>query len=281
MKRTKKIIATLLAMLTIGTNAMAQGSFETHDYGTFKLHVYYSNDVMADASYIIEGKDQLITLEQPLFKNNVQQYDEYLAKLGKPVEVRITDYHLGGTGNNEIVMAEGMSKFVDEGAYAAMMKGFAQSFGDKIVALPTGKRTKIPFNSTQTWNGITFEFRHGSTSDFPAASILIGKRVYFTHWAPSKSHMSYLQLSSPKAIDAELTETKKAIKSGATLFIGGHGGANDKTAAQFKIDYLKTLKKLMKQNRTPQALADAMRKTYPNLPGAEGLEQLTKTLYAK
>lgn len=57
MKRTKKIIATLLAMLTIGTNAMAQGSFETHDYGTFKLHVYYSNDVMADASYIIEGKD--------------------------------------------------------------------------------------------------------------------------------------------------------------------------------------------------------------------------------
>lgn len=69
------------------------------------------------------------------------------------------------------------------------------------------------------------------------------------------------------------------MKSGATLFIGGHGGAAKADAVQFKIDYLKTMKKLLAGNRTPEAFIDAMKKAYPNLPGADGLEELAKALY--
>ena len=36
--------------------AQTKGRFEAYDLGSCKLHVYYTNDVMGDASYIIEGR---------------------------------------------------------------------------------------------------------------------------------------------------------------------------------------------------------------------------------
>lgn len=48
---------------------------------------------------------------------------------------------------------------------------------------------------------------------------------------------------------------------------------------EFKIDYLNTVKKLLAENGTPEAFAGAMKKAYPDLPGADGLEELAKALY--
>lgn len=276
----KKFILTLaIAGITLGASAQNKGRFETHDFDNFKLHVYYTNDAMGDASYIIEGKDALVTLEQPLFKDNVAEYDAYLTKLGKPVEQRIADYHLGATGNLPVIMAEGMPKFTSKGAYADMMQGFAQGFGDAIVPLPTGKKSEVAFGSTQTYAGVPFAFRHGATTDFPGASILIGGKVWFSHWAPMKAHVNHLHISSPAAIDAQIAASEEALQSGAELFIGGHGGAAKADAVQFKIGYLKTMKKLLAKNKTADAFVEAMKKAYPDLPGAEGLGELAKALY--
>ncbi|MCY0870845.1 MAG: hypothetical protein OWT27_09725, partial [Firmicutes bacterium] len=62
--------------------------------------------------------------------------------------------------------------------------------------------------------------------------------------------------------------------------VGGHG-ATVATAddVHFKIDYLKKLKELRAANTTPEALATALRKAYPNLPGADGVEALAKAMY--
>ena len=79
--------------------AQTKGHFEVHDLGNFKLHVYYTNDALGDASYIIEGKNALVTMEQPLFKDNVAEFDAYLSQLyGKnymtppPPEKRISTH---------------------------------------------------------------------------------------------------------------------------------------------------------------------------------------------
>ena len=95
-------------LLTITAMAQTKGRFEVHDLGNYKLHVYYTNDALGDASYIIEGTDAIVTMEHPLFKENVAEFDNYLSKLEKPVEKRITDYHVGGTGKHDVVMAQGM-----------------------------------------------------------------------------------------------------------------------------------------------------------------------------
>ena len=253
----KKALFILFNLLTITAMAQTKGRFEVHDLGNCKLHVYYTNDALGDASYIIEGKDALVTMEQPLFKDNVAEFDTYLSKLDKPVETRITDYHVGGTGKHDVVMVQGMPEFTKGEIYGGMMKGFAQAFG----------------------NGVTFEFRHGATSDFPGASILIGGKVYYTHWTPAKAHVSHLQISSPAAIDAEIAEAENSLASGATLFIGGHGGAATRDAVEFKLAYLKKMKEQLAANKTAQAFVDAMKQAYPGLPGEAGLEDLGKALY--
>ncbi len=276
----KKIILTLAAAgMVSGASAQEKGRFEVHDLGSFKLHVYYTNDALGDASYIVEGRNALVTMEQPLFKDNVAEFDAYLAKLNKPAEQRITDYHVGGTAHHDVVMPEGMPEFTKGAVYGGMMQSFAQTFGDALTAMPTGKISEEAFGTTETYAGVPFEFRHGAATDFPGASILIDKKVYYTHWTPAKAHVSHLQVSSPAAVDAEIAESEKALKSGATLFIGGHGGAAKADAVRFKIDYLNAMKKLLAENKTPEAFIEAMKKAYPNLPGAEGLVELAKALY--
>lgn len=275
----KKVVFILFNLLTITAMAQTKGRFEVHDFSQFKLHVYYTNDALGDASYIIEGKDALVAMEQPLFKDNVAEFDTYLSNLKKPVEKRITDYHVGGTGNHDVVMAEGMPEFTKGEVYGGMMQGFAQAFGDALTAMPTGKASEVAFGTTQTWAGVTFEFRPGASSDFPGASILIGGKAYYTHWTPAKAHASHLQISSPAAIDAEIAEAENSLASGAELFIGGHGGAARRDAVEFKIAYLKKMKELLAKNGTVQDFVDGMKKAYPGLPGEAGLEDLGKALY--
>lgn len=258
--------------------AQTKGRFEVYDIDNFKLHVYYTNDALGDASYIVEGKDALVTMEQPLFKDNVVEFDAYLSRLEKPVEKRITDYHVGGTGSHDVVMAEGMPEFTKGEIYGGMMQGFAQAFGDALTDMPTGRAAEVAFGTTQTWAGVAFEFRRGATTDFPGASILIGGKVYYTHWTPVKAHVSHLQVSSPAAIDAEIAEAENSLASGATLFVGGHGGAATRDAVEFKIVYLKKMKELLAENRKAQAFVDAMKDAYPGLPGEAGLEELGKAL---
>lgn len=79
----KKRFAILSTLLTITAMAQTKGTFKTHDFDNFRLHVYHTNDALGDASYIVEGTQAVVTLEQPLFRENVAEYDAYLDALGQ------------------------------------------------------------------------------------------------------------------------------------------------------------------------------------------------------
>ena len=276
----KKLALTALCVMALSAvYAQEKGKFEVHDLNGFKIHVYTTNDALGDASFIIEGKSGLVTLESPIFKDNVAEFNTYAEKLGKPIEKNISDYHMGEEKKDGVVMPEGMPEFVKGPAYSGMMQGFAKNFGDAIVTPHAGTTNEVAFGSTQNWAGVSFKFSHGASTGFPAASILIGGKAYYTHWAYAKAHGNNLHYGSAAAIDAELAEAQNALNSGATLFIGGHGGAGDKEAVQFVINYLNTIKKLMAENKTADAFAKALKTAYPNLPGEEGVEAMANALY--
>ena len=264
---------------TISLGSNAQGNVDVYDFGTFRLHVYNSNDVMSDTSYIVEGENEMVTMEEPLFKECVSEFDTYARSIGKPVVDHIVDFHMGGTGSEEVVQPEGMHKFMREGAYATMMHGFQQAFGDKMVDLPTGGAEEVAFGSTETYAGIPFKFNHGPACDFPGANILIGGKAYYSHWAPFKAHVSHLQISSRQAIDDYLKMLADAKTTGAVLFVGGHGGAWPADAVDFKISYLEKVKQLVAENKDVDAFVKAMTEAYPELPGADGLPALAEVLY--
>lgn len=261
----------------MSTQKETVGQFQAYELDGFKLHVYNSNDVMFDASYIIEGRDGLVVMEYPLFKVNAAEFAEYIKSLGKPVVTDITDYHLGGSDQLPIVMPEGMPKFIEGPIYGGMMKGFAEQFGETMVDLPTQQATEVPFGSTQQYAGVDFRFDRGAASDFPGSMILIGSQVCYTHWTPYQMHMSPLQLGSKDAIDAELAATKAELATGAKYFIGGHGGLVEKPAVEARIAYLEKVKQLRAECKNAAAFADALAKAYPDMPG--DIAPLAEALY--
>ena len=261
----------------MSTQKETVGQFQAYELDGFKLHVYNSNDVMFDASYIIEGRDGLVVMEYPLFKVNAAEFAEYIKSLGKPVVTDITDYHLGGSDQLPIVMPEGMPKFIEGPIYGGMMKGFAEQFGETMVDLPTQQATEVPFGSTQQYAGVDFRFDRGAASDFPGSMILIGNQVCYTHWTPYQMHMSPLQMGSAAAIDAELETTKASLATGARYFIGGHGGLVEKSAVEARIAYLEKVKQLRAECKDAAAFADALAKAYPDMPG--DIAPLAEALY--
>lgn len=255
-------------------NESLVGTFQTYNLDGFKLHVYNTNDVLGNASYIVEGKDGLVVMEYPLFKVNAKEFGDYIAALGKPTVTEISDYHLSGSGQLPLTMPEGMPAFTEGPIYGGMMKGFAEQFGDTMVELPTQKATEVPFGKTQNWAGVDFDFQHGAASDFPGASIIINKQVYYTHWMPAETHISPLQVANAAAVDAELAEAQKSLASGAKYFIGGHGGLAEKAQVEFKIAYLQKVKELLAANKDAASFAEALKTAYPELPGdADALAQ--------
>ena len=277
----KKVLTlTTILIMALSCNTKPQNpKFTEISLPNATLYVYNTGDAMGDASYIVEGKKGLVTIETPLFKENLAEFEQFVKELGKPVVAELADYHVGGTHDRPVVMAEGMGTFTKEGAYAAMMAGFQQGFGDAIVDLPTGKVKEIPFGGKATYAGVDFEFSHGSAADFPGAAILIDGTALLTHWAPAKGHMNNLQLGSAAAVDAELELLKAMKASGAKFFLGGHGGAADAEALAFKTAYVSKVKELLGQNDNAAAFAEALKAAYPGLPGEEGVEALAEALY--
>ncbi len=253
------------------------GQFQVYELNGFRLHVYNSNDVMADTSFIIEGKEGLVVMEYPLFKVNAAEFGEYLKALGKPIVTDITDYHLGGSDQLPIIMPEGMPAFIKGPIYGGMMKGFARSFGETMVALPTQKATEVPFGSTQQFAGVDFRFEHGAESDFPGASIIIGGQVFYSHWAYYTAHMSPLQLGNAAAIDAEMKATNYALASGCKYYIGGHGGLVEKPAVEVRIAYLEKMKALRAEMKDMASFAEALKAAFPDMPGE--IAPLAEALY--
>ena len=80
--------------------AQTKGTFETHDFDNFRLHVYHTNDALGDASYIVEGTQAVVTLEQPLFRENVAEYDSTIFKY-KPAAIARAE-------NNGIFIAQNL-----------------------------------------------------------------------------------------------------------------------------------------------------------------------------
>ena len=260
--------------------AAASGKFDVRDFGTYKLHIYLTEDQMGDASFIIEGADSLVTLEQPLFKVNAAAFDKYLASLGKPVAHRISDFHLGNTGDAALLVPQGMTAVFKGPQYGGMMAHFAEQYGDAIVPLPTGETVEVDFNTDLTLADVPFRFLHGASNDFPGADIVIGKDVVYLHFAPAQAHINTLYASTPAGIDARLAELETALATGATLFVVSHGNPATADYVKFLMDYLGKVKSLRASSPDAEAFAAALTAAFPGLPGEAGVADLAKALYA-
>lgn len=281
MKRVILLCALILPVLS----AQAQGKFEVKNFGNFTLHTYATADPLADMSYVIEGQSGLVVLEPATFLDNIKEFGAYLGKLNKPVEKVIANYHAAGASGfadrSTFVMIEGMPEFVTGAMYGGMMQHFAQSFGSAMDVSEFKAAETVGNNAHVTWAGVDFVFSPGASSDFPAASILIGHEVYYMHFTPvANRHMGALQITSREAVEAQLSALKQAKASGANTFIGGHGMATaDVRAVDFQIEYLQKVKETMAVIKTGDEFILVMQMAYKEIADEASLTALAANLY--
>lgn len=277
-------IILMLGGIIMAISINAQSKFEVKDFGGLKLHTYVTADPLGDMSYIIEGEKSLVVLEPAAFFDNIKEFGEYVKTLNKPVEKVIANYHAAGFSafdHSKLVMIEGMPEFVKGDIYSGMMSNFAAGFGDKMDISEFVPTTIVGKNAKENWAGVEFKFYPGASSDFPAASILIGVKVYYMHFTPvANMHMGALQLTSREAVNAQLSVLEQAKASGATTFIGGHGIATaDISAVNFQIEYLKKVIETRSQIKTGDEFVLVMQMTYPGIAGEDNLTVVAANLY--
>ena len=171
-----------------GDAALLKGELKTYDMDGFRLHVYLTQDALGDATTVVEGRDGLVILEMPLFKENLKEFAGYMKGLGKPVVKVVADYHVGGVADyapDQVVLVEGMSEFAKGAVYGGMLEGFKAAFGDAIDLREHAGHEEVPAEGRRIWAGVAFDFSRGASSDFPASSVVIGGQVCYTHFAPA------------------------------------------------------------------------------------------------
>ena len=282
LKIMKRTSLSLVLLLSITSAVFAQKNMQVYKFKNFYLHVYTSSEAMEDVSIIIEGENELVILEQPSFYNSIKEFNTHVKELKKPIVKVIADYHTGGLADIDpelVVMIEGMPEFEKGEIYSGMIKNFSEIFAGSMDTREHKITATVPKNSIQKWAGIDFKFSPGSVSDFPGASINIGGKVYYSHFAPVIAHFSNLQINSKEAIDALLSELGNAKKSGCELFVGSHGIPTDIKAVDFQIEYLKKMKEILNSSVSEESFISAISKVFPNLPGEKNLKSIAEILY--
>lgn len=247
-----------------------QGKIEVYKYGDMSLHSYTpAREKMPDISFIIEGKDGLVVLEQPSFPDGIKEFKDYLSTLDKPLVKVISSYHTNNLNEWEpslIVTIEGMSEFAK-----------SRSDGDANKLVPANTST-IPANSKQTWAGVDFQFIPAlPTSAFPAADVIIAGKVFYMHGAPAVSHIRGVR--NKEWIDRQLAYLENVKNSGCELIIGSHGAAARSDVLDFQVAYLEKVKGVMNTAKSKEDFISDMKDSFYGLTGEANLTATAENLY--
>lgn len=98
--------------------AQTKGTFETHDFDNFRLHVYHTNDALGDAKLHRRGNAggrHAGTAVVPRKRRRI--LTPYLDTLGKPSKRASPTTMWAGTGDHATVMPAGMPAFTKDAVY--------------------------------------------------------------------------------------------------------------------------------------------------------------------
>lgn len=282
----KKVLTTLALSVAMTTTLSAQTKVSekmtVYELDNSKLHVFQTGDAMGDVSFIIEGDKKLVILEQPLFWDNINEFNAYVKNLGKPIDKVIANYHSLGLADyapNSVMMPTPMIEFNNSDAAKGMIAHFEKSFGEAADFRPHKKAKGFEVASTQNWADVKMVFSAGVESDFPAANILIDNKAFYTHFAPSKSHANPMQIKSREALAANLAALKEIKASGVEFIFGSHGPSATMAEVDFQIEYLEKITSLLAICDNSDTFSQRLLLSYPYIPGVENIKTIAKALY--
>lgn len=286
MKRLFAIILTAMMLFTAAafaaeaptpqTERLGIGEMKRYDFGDITLHAYRTNDPLDDENFLLETADAIIGIESPAFYDNLQEYAQYIAGLGKPLNALLLPYHPSGADAfgdvNIIGTEEARAAQAEGGAVKGLIDGFVAVFGEafngnipEITTLATAGAVTIDgvdFVITPTADGFDIEI--------PAINSV------FTHMVGSGVHNI---LVSAEQIDGMIRQMQNYQAKGYSLILTSHHEPETLDAAATKIAYLETAKALAETSADGEAFMAAMQEAFPAYGGANYLQMSAGALF--
>ena len=142
-----------------------------------------------------------------------------------------------------------------------------------------GVPTDVKAGGNISKDGMKFYFTEGTESIDNQAALIIGGKIYYSRYAPTREHLSAERLNSREAVNAEYEAAQKAFSKKCLYYIGQYGTYGNQAAQGFVLNYLRDVKKQMEKCSNADEFVAAMNKAYPKLKGAENLEAIAAKLF--
>ncbi|MFR9603579.1 MAG: nuclear transport factor 2 family protein [Rikenellaceae bacterium] len=285
MKRLLLSVATVaVAITTTLAQTKVNDKITIYELDNSKLHVYQTGDAMGDVSFVVEGEKSLVILEQPLFWSNIEEFNSYVEGLDKPIDKVVANYHFLGLANypsSKVMVPAQMIEFSKSPMAQGMLAKFQKGFGEAADFRMPKKMKGFAVPSTQKWGGVEMTFIPGNSTDFPAASIHIDGKAFYTHFAVARGHANPMQLKSRESLTQILDQLQKMRASGAEYIVASHGPAATQAEVDFQIEYFETVQRLLDECPTSDLFGQRLIVAFPSsLPGIENVKAISKALYS-
>ena len=128
-------------------------------------------------------------------------------------------------------------------------------------------------------DGMKFNFTEGTDAIDNQAALIIGGKIYYSRYAPTREHLSAERLNSREAVNAEFKAAQKAFGKKCLYYLGQYGDYSNQAAQGFVLNYLRDVKKNMEKCSSAEEFVAAMNKAYPKLKGEENLRAVAANLF--
>ncbi len=247
---------------------LKKGYMEVFDFGEIKLHAYQTNDVMRDENYILENKENLLLVEFPAFKENLEEFKSYVEGLEKNIVGKVfSDHPNGGTYFKEIpaYASEGTIKSIKEGTINGLVTGFIKTFGADFVAR-YHEITNILKDSSVNIGGFQLNITYHDEDieiEFPQINSV------YTHMLGHDCHSIVAGEAHANVIIDQLKGYKEKEYN---LILSSHYTPENLSDVDTKIAYLEDLKVIAKKSNGKEDFINNVKSKYPNYSGLNYLD---------
>jgi hypothetical protein len=142
-----------------------------------------------------------------------------------------------------------------------------------------GVPTEVKAGGNVSKGGMKFNFTESTDAIDNQAALIIGGKIYYSRYAPTREHLSAERLNSREAVNAEFEAAQKAFSKKCLYYIGQYGDYGNQAAQGFVLNYLRDVKKNMEKCSSAEEFVKAMSKAYPKLKGEENLTAVAAKLF--
>lgn len=261
-------------MFDYETIQLTKGVLRIYKKGDLDLICYETKDPIDDQVILFKNKDTLISIEAPLFKENVNELNEYVNQLHVKNVYILLDDHVATKDylpQAKLITTKETLNTLKNGGPKALFNGFVQTFAGQIQN-ELREDYEIVENHLN-FGSLTLNLvQKGEEFDV----IIPDFKAVYTHML---GHDVHSIIAGETHANLLLQTLKDYITKGYQIILTSHYIPETIQDVQAKIEYIQTILRFVHENKTKEEFLKAVQQTYTNYSGLNYLEMTASAFY--